>query len=280
MLRKILFISLLGIIGSALLFGFTELTTTTHAQANPLAVETEQRILKATVQMVMVREEINGTKAVYEIDEGIGTLLNYGGEFLIVTHNHWPQVVDSSKPDFVRFHDAQGERLLKIDGVAFQRAILYRDGGTLVMRAPLALVNKLAAVEAVSAGQDVNLGDSLYVVRHRPGVDMEVEILETQVTAVEDDGQYVVMTLLSLNGQSIEPGDSGGGIWSEDALVGNMWMTVREEWTYPENPQEVQMVVTDRSRAAGLTVSIMDLVWQSLVNAKEMPRVSDALVME
>jgi cell wall-associated NlpC family hydrolase len=33
-----------------------------------------------------------------------------------------------------------------------------------------------------------------------------------------------VYKLRSLDGQAIQPGDSGGGVWHEGVLVGNNWM--------------------------------------------------------
>jgi hypothetical protein len=295
MARKILFISLVGIIGSALLFGLKNSgPSITHAQENPLDAATEQRILRATVQITMVREEIQETvigatsetkvlvsrTPVVTVADGIGTLVSFEGEVVLVTHNHWPQVVDYTKPDGVQFHNAQGEWLLEIDGVEFQHNILYRDGGTLVMRAPEALVSQLEPIATVGDNQNVVLGDVVHVVRHEPGSETQVGFLAAQVTAVNEDGQHSVMTLQSANGQSIEPGDSGGGIWSDGALVGNMWMTIREEWRYPDKPEETTMVVTDRSRAAGLTASLLDMLEQSLVDVQATSALSDGLVMD
>ncbi len=56
----------------------------------------------------------------------------------------------------------------------------------------------------------------------------------------------------SLDGSSIEPGDSGGGIWIEGRLVGNLWSTVREDVIESKSQKLVGTRATDRSTGAGL----------------------------
>jgi hypothetical protein len=281
MARGILLISLVGIIGSALLLGLNDSALPTlHAQSNMLDGETEQRILRATVQITMVGEEVQDTvirstsESYVQVSqtwhlmraEGIGTLVSLGGEVVLVTHNHWPQMVDATKPDRVRFHDAQGELLLEIDGADFYYNTLYRDNGTLVMRTPDELLDKLEPIGEVGDSQGIAPNDTVHIVRHQPGSEMRIGSLEARVRAVDQDGLHTKMTLQSVNGQSIEPGDSGGGIWFNDTLVGNMWMTIREEWSHPDDPGTTTMMVTDRSVAAGLT---MNLLGESLMTPKK-----------
>jgi hypothetical protein len=286
MARKILFISLVGIVGSALLFGLNSSgLSIIHAQSSALNAVTEQRILRATVQITLVCEEIQETAigstsevrgqvsrtTNSTIADGIGTLVSYEGEILLVTHNHWPQMVDSAKPDRVRFHDAQGEPLLEIDGAVFYYNILYRDGGTLVMRAPEALVNELEPVVEVSDHQSVVPGQIVHVVRHQPGSEKKVGLLTARVTAVDEDRFHSVMTLQSMNGQSIEPGDSGGGVWVNGTLVGNMWMTIRQERFHSDSPEETTLTVTDRSRAAALKESLLNSLGQTPMDMEKCP---------
>ncbi len=281
MARKILFISLVGFIGSALLFDLNKSgSSTVHVQAIPLDAESKQRILGATVQITMVRQEVQDTvsestsESVAALSrtlalttaEGIGTLVTLEGEILLVTHNHWPQMAGSAKPDLVRFHDAQGELLLEIDGVDFYYNTLYRDGGTLLMRVPDKLANKLEPAGEVSDSQSLAPGDIVHVVHHQPGTEMELGFMAAQVTAVSQDGLHSVVTLQSANGHSIEPGDSGGGIWFNGKLIGNMWMTIREERSYFGIPGTTTIRVTDRSRAAGLTTNLLT---ESLTSSKD-----------
>jgi hypothetical protein len=86
--------------------------------------------------------------------------------------------------------------------------------------------------------------------------------------------------LQSADGQAIEPGDSGGGIWADGTLVGNMWMTVQEQWHFDDSPEPAATVATPRSRAAGLTGDLLSLLRQSLANLQPVPAMSDAIAME
>ncbi len=104
--------------------------------------------------------------------------------------------------------------------------------------------------------------------------------LAAQVVAVGDDGQHSVMKLQSVDGQTVIPGDSGGGIWLGGVLVGNMWMTIQEQWHYDDNPEPTATVTTDRSRAAGLTESLLSLIGQSLDNLQESVTVDGEFVIE
>jgi hypothetical protein len=295
MARYLLFISLIVIIGSTLLLGCNKSgPDTVYEQLDPVDAKTEQHILAATVQITMVREEILETgigsnsenevivswKTVSAATKGIGTLISVEDEVVLVTHNHWSQMVGYSRPDRVRFLNAQGEWLLEIGGIEFQHNILYRDGGTLIMRAPQALVNELNPVQIVRGSLELVPGATVHLVTQQPGSETQVGLLAAQVITIGEHGQHSVMTLQSMNGQSIEPGDSGGGIWSNGALVGNMWMTIREEWRHPNNPEESNIVGTDRSRAAGLTESLLQLTGQSLQITEELPAVLEELAME
>jgi len=79
-----------------------------------------------------------------------------------------------------------------------------------------------------------------------------------------------MLSLRSLNGQSIEPGDSGGGIWINGHLAGNMWMTVRETRQYLWQSQPSDDNKTDLSLAAGLPNNLFDLV-ETLLNVETPP---------
>jgi hypothetical protein len=63
-----------------------------------------------------------------------------------------------------------------------------------------------------------------------------------------------------LNGQAIEPGDSGGGVWLDGRFVGNLWTTVikvHQEWWQVLGPVETTTV---RSQAAGVTEDLLELI--------------------
>ena len=69
-----------------------------------------------------------------------------------------------------------------------------------------------------------------------------------------------MLSLRSLNGQSIEPGDSGGGIWVNGHLAGNMSMTVREVCQYWWQLEPSDDNKTDLSLAAVLPHNFFELV--------------------
>ena len=294
MVGKALVITLVAIIGSVLLLGCSSEPSQIQVQADPLPGQAQQRLLQATVQMTMLRDEVRETEVgttgdnatlvaqqqISIVAHGIGTLVDLDGQPVLVTHNHWPQVVDATRPDRVIFYDAHGSLLLEIDGVAFQSDILYRDGGTLVLSAPQELLTMVQPVNQIGDHRQVAPGDVVHVVRHRPDAKETVGFLAAQVTAVDHDGQHVLLTLQSADGQAIEPGDSGGGIWANGTLVGNMWMTMQEQWHFDDSPEPAATVATPRSRAAGLTEDLLSLLRQSLDNLQQVATMSDAIAME
>lgn len=294
MVGKALVITLVAIIGSVLLLGCASEPSQIQVQADPLPEQAQQRLLQATVQMTMLRDEVRETEVgttgdnatlvaqqqVSIVAHGIGTLVDLDGQPVLVTHNHWPQVVDATRPDRVIFYDAHGSLLLEIDGVAFQSDILYRDGGTLVLSAPQGLLTVVQPVHQIGDHRQVVPGDIVHVARHRPDAKGAVGFLAAQVTAVDHDGQHVLLTLQSADGQAIEPGDSGGGIWANGTLVGNMWMTMQEQWHFDDSPEPAATVATPRSRAAGLTEDLLSLLRQSLDNLQQVATMSDAIAME
>lgn len=295
MARKILFISFAGIISIALyLSSKAEAAATTFAQSVPVAAGLQEQIMGATVGINMVREEIRekvigltpqGSQRISQIPvttvaDGIGTLLTVQGQVVLVTHNHWPQVVDASKPDRVRFTNGAGELLMEIDGTQFRNNILFRDGGTLVMQAPAELLLTREPVAGVSLSDSVAAGSSVQLVRRSISDRTKLELMAAQVTAINEAGEHTVITLQNANGQSIEPGDSGGGIWAEGELVGNIWSTIREELVSGSAAEPPTIMATDKCRAAGLTDGLMSLLAQSLSNLEKVSEISGEFAME
>ena len=110
----------------------------------------------------------------------------------------------------------------------------------------------------------------MHVVHHPDGQENQITILAAEVVDQELFNGIPMMSLRSLNGQSIEPGDSGGGIWVNGHLAGNMWMTVRQVrqyWWQLEPPDDNK---TDLSLAAALPHNLIDLV-ETLLNVETPP---------
>ncbi|MEW5988642.1 MAG: hypothetical protein AB1791_18600 [Chloroflexota bacterium] len=177
--------------------------------------EAVQAVRDATVQIRMC---IPVAVARFECVDGLGTLVGRPGERLLVTHDHWGRYVTEAV--LVEFLDADGALSLELDGDTFRRLVRFRDGGTMIVQAPTALQPQgVAALDNEAAGR----GDVVLVVHQRPGDEDTVSVLEAVVLAVETMEGRPVYRLQTANGEAIVRGDSGGGVWHDGRLVGNLW---------------------------------------------------------
>jgi hypothetical protein len=151
---------------------------------------------------------------------GLGTVAANPGGVVVITHDHWGDLLDTAM--VARFSDAHGRPLVELTGREFRRAILYRDGGTLMLRAPAGLATEVAAF---GDGEPVGPGVTVQILHRRAGRDHAIEVVDAVVESIAWK-ERPVYTLRSVDGQSILPGDSGGGIWLDGRLQGNMWTTV------------------------------------------------------
>ena len=182
----------------------------------PSAAE-EATILASTIQIAMYEyaQEPGGPEAG---SRGLGTLVADGGEIVIVTHDHWAHLTPTLHE--VEIRDAAGRLLLTLDGLAFRDLIAYGDGGTMVLRAPAGLEGLLPA----ELGAPADEGDAVWFARRDPASGRTaVEMVAAAVTAVESAAQPATVRLRNLDGSAIIPGDSGGGVWANGRLVGNLW---------------------------------------------------------
>jgi hypothetical protein len=196
------------------------LATASSAQASG---DFQGAITRAAVQIRMFGS-IGGETTVAE---GLGSIVNEGGEFFIVTHNHWGTVYEALTSVEVR--DASNNILSELTSAAFRYLVRYSDAGTLVFQAPIGLV--LTDAAAGSAGTlseigETRTGDVVQIARHPAGQVSGVEIVEAVVLARFSVEGLPVLGLYGLDGITIVHGDSGGGIWRNGRLVGNMWMTI------------------------------------------------------
>jgi hypothetical protein len=143
----------------------------------------------------------------------------------LITHNHWGEVL--SDLAVVRIYDIDHELLKVIFGKEFKNLAIYQDAGTLVLEAPKELAG-LASSHGAKLGDSrrIKSGVSVLVVYHQTGNRSELGLLEAEVESVEENKGSPICILRSLNGLPIIAGDSGGGIWQDGQLVGNMWATV------------------------------------------------------
>ena len=262
----------------------TNVSALEAAREVPTAVA--HTISQATVQVTMIgiewgeqtvvqsdeRQQTFTISSKRHIDKGIGTLLTYEGETLLVSHDHWSHLTSTVVPDLVQFHDADGRFLLEMTGDAFSQLVLFRDGGTLIMRAPQALTAQLPNAAAVGHVASLMPGDIVYVAHRQANQDDTVVVMAAEVLAIEFRNSIPLLSLRSLNGQTIEPGDSGGGVWLDGRFVGNLWLTVREvsrDWWRFYQPTEI---TTARSYAAGLTEDLLELV-SVVLEPQELPEI-------
>jgi len=203
--------------------------TMAPAQTKPLPaienaahqVEMSNKIRGASVLIMMQspilhQETAEGTF----LGRGIGSLIKFRGEILLVTHNHYGEVLQDLT--IVEFRDADNRLLKLILGNLFKSLIIYQDAGTLILRAPEGLANQLVPA-SLPDSRLVKPGEVVDVVyRANAGRD-NVAILKAAVEEVVLYQGLPVYKLRSLNGQYIQPGDSGGGVWQDGVLVGNNW---------------------------------------------------------
>ncbi|MEM7802020.1 MAG: hypothetical protein AAF633_22690, partial [Chloroflexota bacterium] len=105
---------------------------------NRIDAKMEALIVDTTVYMTMFTLNESEGEAEYVSavrNEGLGTVVSYADERLIVTHNHWA-VLESGTPDIIRFFDAYGQPLLELSGNEFMSLVRYTDSGTMIFKAP------------------------------------------------------------------------------------------------------------------------------------------------
>ena len=236
MLRKLLFISLaLLLLGSAL--SFTKLNKTVLASEYSIDEAAKQQILAATVRISLFAPltdnqgeieyvTVDGQKAIqYVIGEGLGTLTRSGQDVFILTHDHWTLLTANLHK--VQFHNVAGELLLEMSGAEFQQLIRYRDGGTMVLNAPNELSAKMVAT-GVGNGRSVQNSDTLLIAYRQPNSGA-IDVAAMRLEKLSVYKEQTVYRLSSQNEESVVSGNSGGGVWVDGKLVGNMWTTILEQ---------------------------------------------------
>ena len=195
---------------------------------------TQAQILSATVQIRFFAPDASaqpvGNVYPYVMSQGLGSLVRVGNEYRLVTHNHWSTL---AQLDFVKFYDSNFVLLLEMSGAAFKNLIIQQDAGALILQAPPELVEKMIGAggsfpEASPAeGLKLGAGDQVLVVHQKPGqedkVVVEPAVIERRLTFQG----LPAFQLHAADGSALIPGDSGGGLWSNGYLVGDLW--AREE---------------------------------------------------
>lgn len=174
------------------------------------------------------------------VADGLGTLVAYGDETLLVTHDHWSRFDELLGT--VTFWAADGVWLAEMDLRVFKRHLRYRDGGTMVLTAPDMLAMAVSGKAEALKTNDLRIGDSVILVQ-RDG--NRIVLTEANVVAQSDRQARLVVRLQSADGQVVVGGDSGGGVWANGRLAATMWTTVMME-----NVESGERRATDVSVAA------------------------------
>lgn len=209
------------------------------------------RILEATVMITIIVPELQEAPVVdealpippdeyrpivkpdsYVVAEGLGTLVNSGDETWLVTHDHW-SLLDNTL-GVVQISDAEGERIVEIQLMNFKNLVRYRDGGTMILKAPKEIKTKGQFKPPLLPGywpgnQKSSPGDVVLLAYRQRDGERGISIMEAMVEETGARQGKPIIRLHSLNGESIVGGDSGAGVWLQGKLVGNIWSTVMKE---------------------------------------------------
>ncbi len=201
-------------------------TTPESAERNAILASSVQIAMVGTEHITTIDGHTRCTQHVIKVAHGIATLVAVNESNLLVSHDHW-ELLDSGVLVRVDLRTANGDLLVSMDGERFMQLIRYRDGATLVLMAPEPLGVPGLAFAAPGA-YHVESGTVVNIV-HQDGRSPNVLAVSPAVVdrnAFKQGKQ--VMTLHTTDGQPIVPGDSGGGVWVADRLVGNVWSAVAE----------------------------------------------------
>jgi hypothetical protein len=191
------------------------------ARAKNVDPEMEIQILHASLQIQMF--ELTKAGDQYLIAKGLATLVLNGGEMQIVTHNHWGEIMKNA--EFVRFYDASDNLLADVNVEAFNQSILEQDAGTLLLKAPKELIARKQVLRFANLGlsEQVRVGDTVLLVQKENNESDKLALTKAIVEGLTTYKKRPAFTLFTLDGQPIIPGDSGGGVWLNGRLVGNIW---------------------------------------------------------
>ena len=200
------------------------------AQTYEIDSAARQQILDATVQITLYAPildetgqpkliEINGQRQIqYTVGDGLGTLVNRNGQVVIVTHDHWTLMEQMTKATVA---DVAGEVLLTVTAVQFQQMIQYRDGGTMI----LALENRLPGT-APTTTSTIHESDDVLLLAYRQPDTMQVDVVPMMIDEMKLYHGQQSFYLYSLHNEAVVGGNSGGGLFIDGELVGNMWITL------------------------------------------------------
>ena len=202
---------------------------------------------------------VNGRRYAHKrLNTGLGTLVVSNEQTYIVTHDHWKLLDDLAAE--VKIMDSKGGLLSQHTSTEFLGLVRHRDGTVMIVAAPPGLLGGVKA----GTGNDVPVG-SLVSLIHRDQASGRLSVIAAQVQRHADYNGNTSLRLDNPGGEIIQPGNSGGGVWYEGKLVGNVIATVLADESGPLPPQ----LATNRapsagSYAAGLSVARTPILYGEL----------------
>ena len=245
MVRRLIVITLTAIIFTTNP-GFVAAAESSHAPDVVIEEAIQQQILSATLRITMIASDKSAGEPAYAISNGLGTLVQDGDTTYIVTHDHWSRL--AKKVRAVRIESAAGELLLDMTPDRFYSLIRYRDGGTMVMVAPPELPDYVRAVRAAADQRSADEAQTLAIAYWQPEAGQQVSVEPVTIEKIEDCQGNASMKMRSVNGRVVVQGNSGGGVFLDGQLVGNMWETI-----VVRDQESDKTSNTDMSRAARFT---------------------------
>ncbi len=200
----------------------------------------QEQILASTLQLELQANRPGALPTdVPKVARALGTLVESEGQRFILTHNHWPMSVVEVQCLLLR--DAEGELILTLDRATFLSLVRYQDEGTLLLAAPPALSG--AAAAPLGDSSHVQTSDSLWFAAHSSEQDRELVVTAAQAVR---SGRVDMPGTLRLKGPetAVDHGDSGGGVWHDGYVVGNIWAFI----TTPQLTPEVQQALVGEPR--------------------------------
>jgi hypothetical protein len=204
-----------ALIGGHKLYGVREVEGTAHTAD-------QEQLLASSIQITMVGKSriVDGVKET-DLSKGLGTLIEHEGQRYIMTHNHW--ALPETMLERIEMRDADGRSLTVMARMSYLSLVRYSDAGTLLLAAPPELDCINAAV--LGASTALTIGETILVVTRDKQRQERLTVIEAEV---EQAGDKKMPAQLLLRGAqtAVAPGDSGGGVWHDGKLVGNMWSII------------------------------------------------------
>lgn len=176
-------------------------------------------IQNSTLLIVVENIETKGVTLAYDL----ASLVQYQGQTYLVTHNHWENILKDK--NVLELRDAEYHMIRTMYASDFKSLVVYQDAGTMVLRVPDGISEALTAGSLDTAPQ-LKPGDTVQVAHWSCPNRDHLEVSDAAVVDTHLMKEVPVVSLHSLDGQSLHPGDSGGGVWYNGKLIANTWTVV------------------------------------------------------